>query len=145
MCVFFYCPHYGSNLGPPGSILIPQNKKVVMLMIEINGVEITYDKVMAVLALFTATCVAVGWVLKIIKGLRKPSEDTKAKLEVVEDRLDNDNKRLKELENQSKYISNAIGVLMRCDLVILSHLRTNNNTGKMAEMEQEITDFLVNR
>lgn len=108
-------------------------------------ITITYEGVMACLALFTAACVAGGWLLKIIKGLKKPSDDTKEQLGAVNQKLDNDNKRIKELEDELKYISNAIGVLMRCDLVILGHLRTDNNTGQMKKMEEEITDFLVSR
>ena len=93
---------------------------------------------MAALGLFTALCIAGGWLIKIIKGLKKPADDVNTK-------LDNDNKRIKELEDQYKYISSAIGVLMRCDLVILGHLRTNNNTGQMADMEKDIQDFLIKR
>lgn len=94
---------------------------------------------------FSSVCAAGGWLIKIIKGLKKPSDDTKNRLEAVDKLLDNDNKRIRELEDQLKYISSAIGVLMRCDLVILGHLRTNNNTGQMTKMEKEITDFLVER
>lgn len=94
---------------------------------------------------FSSVCAAGGWLIKIIKGLKKPSDDTKSRLEAVDKLLDNDNKRIRELEDQLKYISSAIGVLMRCDLVILGHLRTNNNTGQMTKMEKEITDFLVER
>ena len=99
---------------------------------------ITYEKFMAALGLFTALCIAGGWLIKIIKGLKKPADDVNTK-------LDNDNKRIKDLEDQYKYISSAIGVLMRCDLVILGHLRTNNNTGQMADMEKDIQDFLIKR
>lgn len=108
-------------------------------------IEITYDKVMAALALFTAACVAGGWLLKIIKGLKKPADDVKSNFELVNQKLDNDNKRIKELEDQLKYISSSISILMRCDLVILGHLRTDNNTGQMQDMEHEITEFLVKR
>lgn len=101
-------------------------------------ITITYANFMAALGLFTALCVAVGWVIKIIKAFKKPGDDINTK-------LDNDNKRLKELEDQYKYISSAIGVLMRCDLVILGHLRTNNNTGQMADMEKDIQNFLIKR
>lgn len=87
---------------------------------------------------FTTVCVAVGWLIKLIKALKKPNTD-------INEKLDNDNKRIKELEDQLKYISSSIGVLMRCDLVILGHLRTNNNTGQMSKMETEIQQFLINR
>lgn len=87
---------------------------------------------------FTTVCVAVGWLIKLIKALKKPNTD-------INEKLDNDNKRIKELEDQLKYISSSIGVLMRCDLVILGHLRTNNNTGQMSKMETEIQEFLIKR
>lgn len=101
-------------------------------------ITITYDKFLAVCAGFTCVCVAAGWLIKIIKALKKPGDD-------INQKLDNDNKRLKELEDQYKYITSAIGVLMRCDLVILGHLRTNNNTGQMADMEKDIQQFLIKR
>lgn len=87
---------------------------------------------------FSTICIAGGWLIKIIHRLRKPGDDINLQLK-------KDNKRLTELEDQYKYISSAIGVLMRCDLVILAHLRTNNNTGQMAGMEKEIQDFLIQR
>ena len=71
---------------------------------------------------FSSVCVAGGWVLKIIKGIKKPSEDINTK-------LDNDNKRIKALEEQSAFILKAISLLLQDDLVILNHLRTTNNTG----------------
>lgn len=101
-------------------------------------ITITYEGILAGLAFFTAACVAGGWFIKIVKALKKPSDD-------VNEKLDRDNKRIAELENQYKYVSSAIGVLMRCDLVMLSHMRTNNNTGQMAKMEKEIQEFLIER
>lgn len=87
---------------------------------------------------FSSVCVAGGWVLKIIKGIKKPSEDINTK-------LDNDNKRIKALEEQSAFILKAISLLLQDDLVILNHLRTTNNTGEMAQQEKKVQDFLVKR
>ena len=87
---------------------------------------------------FSSVCVAGGWVLKIIKGIKKPSEDINTK-------LDNDNKRIKALEDQSAFILKAISLLLQDDLAILEHLRTDNNTGKMAEQEAKVQDFLIQR
>ena len=89
-------------------------------------------------ASFTVVCVAVGWVIKIVKGAKKPADD-------INEKLDNDNKRLKSLEGQYRYIVSAIGVLMRCDLVILGHLQTGNESGKMERMENELRDFLIDQ
>ena len=92
----------------------------------------------AVCVSFSSVCVAGGWVLKIIKGLRKPSVD-------VNEKLDNDNKRLKALEDQSAFILKAISLLLQDDMVILNHLRTTNNTGEMAEQEKKVQEFLIKR
>lgn len=101
-------------------------------------ITITYTNFMAALGLFTALCVSVGWFIKIVKAMKKPNDDINTK-------LDNDHKRLCELESQYKYITSSIGVLMRCDLVMLAHLRDGNNSGKMSAMEKEIQDFLIAR
>lgn len=101
-------------------------------------ITITYEKVMAFLAFFTAACVAGGWVIKIINGLRKPSKD-------VQKKLDNDNKRINEIETQLRFILKAISLLLQDDLVILNHLRTDNNTGEMGKQEQKVQEFLIER
>ena len=93
---------------------------------------------LGVCAGFSCICVAVGWVVKIFKAAKKPTEDINTK-------LDNDNKRIKSLEEQSAFILKAISLLLQDDLAILEHLRTNNSTGKMAEQEQKVQEFLIQR
>ena len=95
-------------------------------------------------ASFSVVCVAVGWLIKIAKGVKKPVDDVNDRFKDIDDKLDNDNKRLKSLDEDIEYISKAISVLMRSNLVILGHLSTNNNTSEMAAMEKEIQDFLIN-
>lgn len=99
---------------------------------------LTIDVFLKICAGFTAMCVAGGWLIKIIKAAKKPADD-------VREKLDNDNKRIKKLEDEMAYITDAISLLMRCDLAILGHMRTNNNSGQMAKMEAEIQDFLIER
>ena len=93
---------------------------------------------LAVCVGFSSICAAGVWVIKIVKGLKKPSMD-------VNEKLDNDNKRVKALEEQSAFILKAISLLLQDDLVILNHLRTTNNTGEMAEQEKKVQDFLIKR
>lgn len=87
---------------------------------------------------FTTICVAGSNLIKIIKSVRKPSED-------VHKMLDNDNKRIKELETQFGFVLKAISLLLQDDLVILNHLRTDNNTGEIAKQETKVQDFLIKR
>lgn len=96
-----------------------------------------YEKVMAVLAMFTALCVAGGWLIKIFKGIKKPSDDVLAM-------LDRDNKRLRKLEDDSQYLNRAVKLLVQSNFAIIGHLRTANNTGEMAKVEEDIKTFLIN-
>ena len=99
---------------------------------------LTLDVFLKICAGFTAVCVAGGWLIKIVKAAKKPADDVNAK-------LDNDNKRIKKLEEDMTFLTSSISMLMRCDLVMLAHMRTNNNTGQIAQMETEIQDFLIKR
>ena len=101
--------------------------------------------VVAVCGGFSSICVAVGWLVKIIRGVKKPSDDVKARFKATDEKLDNDNKRIKELEDRTATIMKAISLLLQDDIAILEHLRTNNATGKMAEQERKVQDFLIQR
>lgn len=100
-------------------------------------ITITYEKFMMALALFTALCVAGGWLLKIIKGVKQPVES-------VNDKLARDYRKINELEAKQDYNGKAIKLLMRGELAILGHLSTNNNSGEMASIEADIQEFLLN-
>lgn len=100
-------------------------------------ITITYEKFMMALGLFTALCVAGGWMIKIVRGIKQPSVN-------VMKMLDSDNKRIKRLEEQMDYNSKSIKLLMRSELAILGHLSTNNNTGEMSKVEKDIQAFLLN-
>ena len=100
-------------------------------------ITITYEKFMMALGLFTALCVAGGWLIKIIKGIKQPSTN-------IMKMLDSDNKRIKRLEEQQAYSNNAIKLLLRSELAILGHLSTKNNTGEMAKAKKDLQEFLLN-
>ena len=101
--------------------------------------------VVAVCGGFSSICVAVGWLVKIIKGVKKPSDDVKEKFKATDEKLDNDNKRIKKLEDQTAMIMKAISLLLQDDLAILEHLRTSNATGAMKAQEKKVQDFLIER
>ena len=87
---------------------------------------------------FSSVCAAGVWMIKIVKQMKQPGKDTKEK-------LDNDNKRIKVLEDQFGFVLKAISLLLQDDLVILNHLRTDNCTGEMAQQEQKVQDSLIAR
>lgn len=85
-----------------------------------------------------------------VKYLKKELKDgvvemLKDEFTGIDDKLDKDNKRIKALEDQTAFILKAISLLLQDDLAILEHLRTDNNTGKMAEQEEKVQKFLIER
>ena len=92
----------------------------------------------------------IGALYAGVKYLKKELKDgvvemLKDEFRGIDTKLDNDNKRIKALEDQTAFILKAISLLLQDDLAILEHLRTSNNTGKMAEQEEKVQAFLIER
>lgn len=97
-----------------------------------------------------AAVLFVGALYGGVKYLKKELKDAivemlKDQFKDVDKKLDSDNNRIKELEGHLAFILKAISLLLQDDVAILEHLRTNNSTGKMAEQEQKVQDFLIQR
>lgn len=105
--------------------------------------NITLGQVAAVIAFAVALIGGVKYLKKEVKDAI--SEMLKDEFKSLDDKLDKDNKRIKDLEDANKFMYKAISLLLQDDLAILEHLRTNNSTGKMAEQEQKVQDFLTQR
>lgn len=75
---------------------------------------------------------------KIVKEWKKPSEDLKAMVEKHDALLDNDNKRLKEIEDSNRKI-------LQCLLVIINHDITGNGIEQMKSARDELQEFLINK
>lgn len=102
---------------------------------------------LAQVAAFVAFIVAFYGGCKYLKKEMKDAitEMLKDQFSSVDAKLDKDNRRLNDLEEQQKFMYKAISLLLQDDLAILEHLRTDNATGKMAKQEQKVQDFLTER
>lgn len=103
--------------------------------------NITLEQVAAFLAF-------IGGLYGGVKYLKKELKDgimlmLKEQFDGIDKKFENDDKRIKALEDQSIFLFKAISLLLEDDLAILEHLRTSNNTGKMAEQEDEVHKFLT--
>jgi uncharacterized protein YoxC len=100
---------------------------------------VSIDLILKICAGFTCICVAAGWLIKIIKGVKKPADDVKEK-------LDNDNKRIKRLEDDIDYIKKTQTQLLQVCLVILDELKKNNDVdGIIEKTEDNMRKFLIER
>lgn len=121
--------------------------------------EITLNigEFVAVCTAITAVCVAISWLWKMAKPLRKPIDDIKGDLGKIDtrskecaDRFANDKKRLdvheRKLDEQSRRIedlSRDIKQLLENDLMTLAHIETGNNTGAIAKRRAELEKYIV--
>lgn len=83
--------------------------------------------------------IAALWgVYKIVKEIKKPSEDLKEKVEKHDSLLADDNERLKDVEQSNKMI-------LQCLLVIINHDITGNCIDKMRDCRDELQEYLINK
>ena len=77
-------------------------------------------------------------VWEIIKQIFKPTIDLRDKVKKHDQLLDNDNRRLREIEDSNKMVLQSL-------LVIINHDITGNGVEKMKETREELQDFLINK
>ncbi len=104
---------------------------------------ITLGQIATVIAFIVALYGGVKYLKKEVK--EAITEMLTDQFKGVDDKLDNDNKRIKKLEDEMGFMYKAISLLLQDDIAILEHLRTNNATGKMAEQEEKVQKFLIER
>ncbi len=93
----------------------------------------------AIVALAIAgTIVLLGNLFKTIKDWRKPGNDLRNWQISVDERLKNDNDRLKAMEDGNKVICRGI-------LALLSHEINGNSIDKLTRSQAEMTDYLIDR
>lgn len=98
------------------------------------GFVITSDQLMW----FCTFVVGLWGLWKIIKELKKPSDEMKAIVQRHSELLDKDNRRLKESEESTQMI-------LKCLLVIINHEVTGNGIDKMKETRDKLQEFLVDK
>ena len=83
--------------------------------------------------------IAALWgVWKIVKEVKKPSDDLRASVNKHEDLLHKDNERLKEVEESNKMI-------LQCLLAIVNHEITGNCIDKMKVVRDELQEYLIKK
>ena len=87
---------------------------------------------------FCALITAIWRVWKIVKELKKPSDDLKEVVAKHDQLLTNDNNRLREIEESNK-------MMLQCLLVIINHDITGNGIERMKEARDELQEFLINK
>ena len=95
---------------------------------------------------FSSICVAIGWCIRIVKGIKKPTDDIKANVDAVDKRVANNAERIKKLEESFDYIVNSINVILKSQFVVMSELARNNDVdGKIAKTQADMNEYIIER
>lgn len=81
---------------------------------------------------------AVAIVYNLYKSIKKPDTERDTTLKKHSEQLDNDNKRLKELEESNK-------IIMRSMLALMSHELDGNHTEELTKAKDELQEYLIRR
>lgn len=102
--------------------------------------------------IFQVACagiITIGGAGAVIVGLykwaKKPDDDRDDRLKRHDEMLDNDNKRLKELEREQAEMKEAQSVLMKSILALMSHSIDGNHLEELKIARDDMQDYLLRR
>lgn len=96
-----------------------------------------------------AGIITLGGAGAIIVGLykwaKKPDNDRDDRIKRHDEMLDNDNKRLRDLEREQAEMKEAQSVLMKSMLALMSHAIDGNHTEDLKQARDDMQNYLLRR
>lgn len=108
-------------------------------------VTVTWASIATVAGIIVALGSAWKVILEAKKALNRPMDEIKAKFEHYDTCLANDKKRLDNFESALLVLSKDNEIELRALRDIVNHFRTDNNTGEMKKIEDDIDEHLIKR
>ena len=105
---------------------------------------VTWQLILSGCAGFSAICLSVGYLIKIYKGLKKPSDDMKGNIKNNKTAIDSNKSEIDDMKETLDYLVNANNLVIRSLFTVLGELAINNDAnGHCAEAQNEIQKFLT--
>lgn len=76
---------------------------------------------------------------------KKPDINRDEKLKGHDEMLDNDNKRINELEKKAEETEEALQILMKSMLALMSHSIDGNHTDDLKKARDDMQEYLIRR
>ena len=103
--------------------------------------HLTFD---AILEFFGAVAI-LGGGMKMILSATSPFKSIKERLSGAEMKLDNDNKRFKEIEKNYKELKDMLNANSKLLIQITEHILTGNDTDKLKEKRDELMNHVIDK
>lgn len=98
----------------------------------------------AILEFFGVVAI-IGGGLKIIFEATKPFKALNKRMNDMDMKLDNDNKRFKELEQGQKELKNTVNAQSKLLIQIADHLITGNDVDKLKKKRDELVEHVIDK
>ena len=100
---------------------------------------------MSIVVTITSIASAIVAVSAAWKVLSKPHKDVQKRFKEYDGYLTKDKERLDGLELSLRMLSTDNEIELKALRDIINHLRTDNNTGEMKRIEDDIDEYLIGR
>lgn len=81
----------------------------------------------------------------LYRWAKKPDTNRDEKLKGHDEKLDNDNRRIKALERRQEEEEEATTMLMRAILALMNHALDGNQTADLLQAEKDMQEFLIKK
>ena len=100
--------------------------------------NITLGQITAFFGIAMALGAGITWILKPVKAYNDRDKEIEERFKKIEEHQDNDNKRLAQLEKDTKQILLSVNVL-------LNHSIDNNHIDQLKRRKTELDAYLIER
>lgn len=110
-----------------------------------NVISFTPGQIVAICTGFTAICVAVGWVIKIVKAAKAPTKALETRVAALEHSIKSHDEYLANDQRRIAAIEEGNRVTQRAILALLSHGIDGNDVDGLKAAKTELEHYLIER
>lgn len=103
---------------------------------------ITIDVFLKICAGISCVGLAMSYLLKTIRSLKKPVDDINKKFQAYDDYFTRDKNKIEELEKSIEDNAKCMRLLLEAVYSMLGHFEDGNNTNMLREEKKKIENFL---
>ena len=107
------------------------------------------EKIWTIIQLIANSIIMLGGagaiIASIIRWMRKPDTDRDERLKRHDEMFDNDNKRLNELEKRQAETEEAMQIMMKSMLALMTHAIDGNHVEELKKARDDMQAYLIRR
>lgn len=107
------------------------------------SIEVTWATLLYVASSIGVIWAAIKCIGEARRAVSKPIEENESRLNHIESCLDNDKKRMDNLEQQQAVMASDIKQLLSATVVMLSHMGDGNHTGEIKRKHAELEEYII--